>query len=123
MPVRPAASSLALDAVDDEAVGKVPLAADRNSLSRHRRGLREKLIGRRIGGRNARHKQRDVEVVAAVQRQVLDFGLRNRAGDLRARRFEHDGLAGDRDVRRGGRDGQRNRQFKRRADRQRQRHA
>ena len=34
-------------------------------------------------------EQREIEEVAAVHRQVLHFGLRNRARDLAARRLEH----------------------------------
>ena len=59
----------------------------------HRRRLGEELRAADVGRRHARHEQRQVEEVAAVQRQVLDFGLRDRAGDLAARRLEHDRLA------------------------------
>ena len=44
------------DAINNEAVRKISLAPDRNSLTRHRRGFREKLVGRRVGRRNARDK-------------------------------------------------------------------
>ena len=53
---------------------------------------------RGVGGRDAGNQQREIEKIAAVQRQVADLGLRHGAGDLAARRLEHRRLAGDRDV-------------------------
>ena len=40
------------ESIDDEAVGKVPLAADRQSLSRHCRSFREQLVARGVGRRD-----------------------------------------------------------------------
>ena len=39
-------------------------------------------------GETPGNEQREIEEVAAVHRQVLDFRLRHGAGDLAARRFE-----------------------------------
>ena len=57
-------------AVDDEAVGEIALAADRNALPGHGGGLGEKLVARGVGGRDAGHQQREIQEVAAVERQA-----------------------------------------------------
>ena len=44
---------------------------------------------RGVGRRHAGNEQRQIEEVAAVHRQTLHFPLRDRAGDLAARRFQH----------------------------------
>ena len=49
--------------------------------------------------RHAGNEQREIEEVAAVHRQALDFGLRYRSRDLASRRFEDGGFAGDGDAR------------------------
>ena len=91
--------------------------------ARDRRRLGEELRAADVGRRDAGNEQRQVEEVAAVQRQALDFGLRDRAGDLAARRLEHGRLAGDGDARVHAADRERDRQLERRADGERQQRA
>ena len=50
--------------------------------------LGEQLRAADVGRRHAGNQQREVEEVAAVQRQALHFRLRHRAGDLAARGLE-----------------------------------
>ena len=40
-------------------------------------------------GETPGNEQREIQEVAAVERQIVDFGLRNGAGDLAARGFQH----------------------------------
>ena len=89
MPLRPAASSLA----DSPSTMKLferlrwlptdrltPGTADVSGNS---------CVLRDVRRRDAGHEQRQLEEVAAVQRQVSHFASGHRAGDLAARRFEH----------------------------------
>ena len=76
-------------AVHDEVVREVALAADRQADARHGGRFGEKLRAADVGRRNAGHEQRDVQEVAAVHRQRLDLGLRDRARDLAAGSVEH----------------------------------
>ena len=68
--------------IDDEVVGEVALAAHRDPLPRHGRRFRKQLVAGGVGGRHAGHQQRQVEEVAAVQRQVLHLHVGHGAGNL-----------------------------------------
>ena len=82
-------------AIDDEAVGKIALAGDRNSLPGDRGSLGERLIARGVRGRDSRNQQRQVQEIPAVERQTANLRLRHGAGDLAARRFEHGRFSAD----------------------------
>ncbi len=73
---------------------------------------------RRVGGRDSGNQQRGVQKVAAVQRKLLNLGLRDRAGDLRSRGFEDRSVTRDGNACLGRRNTERDRQIKGRADRQ-----
>ena len=58
------------EAVDDEAVGEVALAADGDALAGDGGGFGEELIAGGVGGRDAGDEEREVEEVAAEQGEV-----------------------------------------------------
>jgi hypothetical protein len=110
-------------AVDDEAVGEVALAADREARAGHRRCLREELRRVDVGRRHARHEEGEIQKVPPVHRHVLDFDLCHGTRDLAAGRFENRGLAHDRHARLESADGKHEWNVEGRAHRQRERTA
>ena len=88
MPLSPAASSFADSPSTMKLLEKLRWLPTDRSLARHRRCFGKELRAADVGRRDAGHQQRQVEEIAAVQRQALHFGLRDGAGDLTARGFE-----------------------------------
>ena len=84
-PAQPRRIVVGREAVDDEVVREVALAANREADAGHRRRLGEELRAADVRRRDAGHEQRDVEEVAAVERQARHLGLRDGAGNLAAR--------------------------------------
>ena len=110
-------------AVDNEVVRKIALAADREAHARHGGCFREELRAADVGRRHPRHEQPELDEVAAVERQALHFGFGNGCRDLTAGGFEHRRLAGDGDVGLEPAHRQNDRQLERRTRCQRQRPA
>jgi hypothetical protein len=86
MPLSPAASSLAerpsTMKLFDSYAGCRRRCPDRELLR-----SRKELVAGGVGGRDAGDEQCEVEKIAAVEREVADFGLRHGARDLTARGF------------------------------------
>ena len=102
-------------AVHDEVVREVALAAHRQAHARNGGRFREKLRAADVGRRDAGHEQRHVQEVAAVHRQRLDLGMRDRARDLAAGSVEHRERRDDVDGSFDGPDLEHHRQVERRA--------
>ncbi len=102
--------------VHDVAVREVPLAADRQPDTRDRRRLGEQLGAADVRHRHARDQQGEVEEIAPVERNRLDFRLRDGAGDLTACGFDQRRRRGHRDRIRHAADAERHRHFERRTD-------
>ena len=88
MPLSAAASSLADNPSTMKLLERLRWLETDSADARHRRRLGEELRARDVGRRDAWHEQRYFEKVAAVERQVLELGLRHGARDLAARAFE-----------------------------------
>jgi hypothetical protein len=99
--------------VNDEVVREIALAADRQTDAGDRRGLRKELRAPEVCRRHTRNEERQLEEVAAVERQAPHLNLRDRAGDLAASGLEHGGFSGHGHAGVERCDGQRHRQLER----------
>ena len=72
------------EAVDDEGVGEVALAADGDALAGDGGGFGEELGAGGVGGRDSGDEEGEVEEVAAEQGEVLDLFGGDGLGDFAA---------------------------------------
>ncbi len=98
-PAQPRRIVIRREPIDDEVVRQVSLAGDGDALARHRRRLGEQLRAADVRRRHSRNQERQIQEVAAVHRQALDFCLWHGARDLASCRFEEGSVACDGDAR------------------------
>jgi hypothetical protein len=101
--------------VDDEVVGQIALACDRQADAWNGGRFREELCARNVRGRRSGHEQRELEKVSSVERQASYLWFRHGRGDLGASRLEHSGFGGYRDGSIDAADAERHGQLERRA--------
>ena len=81
--------------VDDKAVAQVALPGNGEHGAGHGGGLGEAVIVGGVGSGDIGGEQRQVQIVAAIQRQAVHLARRNGLGKLCSHRFDHGSLGGD----------------------------